>query len=172
MLTKDEIKYLKKIPADKKVQIFSYDPQIANISRYIIRSIKDIYPSLRIIHLGAAALKISGQNDIDIYVLTDPERFNEYLPGLIRLFNSPTERHKTYLSWKFVRNGHDVEVYLTDANSETMKKQIKVFEILSKNEKYSMEYETLKTKMNGRSYREYQQRKYEFYHKILGDIIN
>jgi len=50
-----------------------------------------------------------------------------------------------------------------------MKRQIRVFEILKNNERLLKEYEELKENMNGKSFREYQKRKYEFYHKILGD---
>jgi len=167
MLTKDEENYLDKIPKDKVVNIYFFDNQITKTVNEIIDSIKTIYPNLEITHMGASALKISGQNDIDIYAFSDPKNFDKYITGLIKLFGKPLHIHETFIEWRFTKNGFGVEFYLTAKDSETMKKQIDVFEKLSSNSKLLKEYEILKQSMNGKSFREYQRKKYEFYHKIL-----
>ena len=46
-------------------------------------------------------------------------------------------------------------------------RQIKVFEILKSDEKLLKEYEELKLSFDGKSYKDYQRAKYEFYNKIL-----
>jgi len=117
--------------------------------------------------MGSAALKISGQNDIDIYAFSNPKNFSKYLPQLIKLFGEPLHRHETFIEWKFKKDKFDIEFYLTSKNSETMKKQIKVFEILKKNKNILNEYEKLKESMNGKPFKEYQEKKYNFYHKII-----
>ena len=68
----------------------------------------------------------------------------------------------------FTRDNFDVELYLTDRNSPTLKEQIKTFEILRDNPKLQKEYEQIKLASNGLSFREYMRRKYEFFNKILG----
>lgn len=167
MLTKDETNYLDKIPKDKVVNIYPFDSQITKIVDKIISSVNKIYPDLEIKHMGASALKISGQNDIDIYAFSDPSNFDNYLSGLIKLFGKPLHIHETFIEWGFNKNGFDIEFYLTAKDSETMKKQINVFKTLSSNSKLLKEYKNLKQSMNGKSFREYQRKKYEFYHSIL-----
>ncbi|EKE04810.1 MAG: hypothetical protein ACD_19C00432G0006 [uncultured bacterium] len=167
MLTKDEENYLAKISEDKIINIYPFDNQITKTVDEITGSIKKIYTDLKITHMGASALKISGQNDIDIYAFSDPKDFDKYLSGLTELFGKPLHVHKTFIEWGFVKNGFDTEFYLTSKDSETMKKQVDVFEKLSSNSKLLKEYEILKQSMNGKSFYEYQRKKYEFYHKIL-----
>ena len=167
MLTPDEINYLKKIPPDKAVKIYPYDPKTSEIAQKIIKMIKLTYSNLVVKHMGASALKISGQNDLDIFAFSDPKKFDEYFPGLIKLFGQPLHRHDTFCEWKFNKDGFDVEFYLTARDSETMQRQVKTFENLKNNPSLLKEYEQLKQSMNGKSFKEYQEKKYEFYHKIL-----
>ncbi|MDP3918130.1 MAG: GrpB family protein [Candidatus Woesebacteria bacterium] len=167
MLTKDEKDFLNKIPRDKIVNVSPFDNRITRTVNEIVASINKIFPDLEIKHMGASALKISGQNDIDIYAFSKPSDFNKYLPNLVKLFDAPLHQHKTFIEWKFKRNGFDIELYLSTKDSETMKRQLTVFRILSKNDKLLNEYRKLKEDMNGKSFREYQRKKYEFYHKIL-----
>ena len=166
MLTKDELDFLNKIPVDKKVYIHSFDPKVKKIAEDLVALIKNTYPHLEVKHMGASALEISGQNDIDVYAFSDPSDFEKYLSGLINLFGEPLHKHETFIEWKFSKNGFDIEFYLTSPDSETMRKQIAVFEILKNNKDLLKEYEKLKVSMNGKSFKEYQEKKYEFYHKI------
>lgn len=167
MFTNDELDFLSKIPAYKIVSICPFDPMVTKIAEDIIQPIVSIYPDLEVEHMGASALGISGQNDIDIYAFSDPKDFDKFLPGLINLFGEPLHKHETFCEWKFNKGGYDIEFYLTARNSETMQKQIKIFETLKNNLDLLKEYENLKSSMNGKSFREYQEKKYEFYHKIL-----
>ena len=167
MLTSDELDYLNKIPADKTVKIYPYNPKITEVVEEIVDSINKAYPDLEIKHMGASALKISGQNDIDIYTFSDPKNFDRYLPGLTKLLREPLHKHETFCEWKFKKEGIDIEFYLTAKDSKTMQKQIRVFEKLRDNSDLLKEYENVKSSMNGKSFKEYQEKKYEFYHRIL-----
>lgn len=167
MLTPDEIDYLKKIPVNKIVKISPLNPKTTEIVEEIINRIHEIYPDLEIKHMGASALGISGQNDIDIYAFSDPIDFDKFLPGLVKLFGEPLHKHETFCEWKLQKDGFYIELYLTAKNPSTMKKQTKVFEILKNNPDLLKEYEKLKESMNRKSFKVYQERKYEFYHRIL-----
>ena len=167
MLTKDEKDYLSKIPTDKKVYIYPFDTKLAGVVKDLIQSVNNIYPDLEVKHMGASALGISGQNDIDIYAFSGPKDFDKFLHGLTKLFGEPLHKHETFVEWKFKRDKFDIEFYLTAKDSETMQKQIKVFETLKNNIDLLKEYERLKESMNGKSLREYQEKKYEFFNKIL-----
>ena len=151
MLTKDEEDFLNKIPADKKVHIYPFNPKMSRISEDLIQSIKNIYSDLEVKHMGASALGISGQNDIDIYAFSNPKDFDKFPPGLVKLFGEPLHKHETFIEWKFTKDNFDIEFYLTAKDSDTMKRQIKVFEILKNNKDLLKEYEKLKKLTHGKS---------------------
>jgi len=166
MLTSDEEDFLRKIP-DKIVRIFPFDPKATKIADELMGKIKSACPSLEIVHMGASALGISGQKDLDIYALADPKDFSKHTPKLIQLLGQPKIQRKDHVDWVFEEKGYQIEFYLTDPESPTMKKQIAVFKILQGNEKLHREYEKLKEKFNRKFYKKYQKVKYEFYHRIL-----
>ncbi len=169
MLTKDEKNYLAEIPTSQKVTIKVFDPKARNTGESIVSKIKASLPGIKVLFMGATALGIAGQNDIDIYVLADPKEFSKYLPSLKKLLGKPKHIHKTFIEWNFEENGYSVELYLT----EPPERQIKVFQILKSDKKLLKKYENLKLKFDGKSFRDYQKAKYEFYDKILkGDNMN
>lgn len=165
MLTKDEESYLARIPKSKKAIVKPFDLKAKQTGDLIVLRIKKEIPQLEVLFMGATALGIAGQNDIDIYVLSDSKDFDKYLPTLKKLFGEPKHIHKTFIEWKLGENGFDIELYLT----EPPERQIKVFEILKANSKLLKEYEDLKLKFNGKSFRDYQRSKYEFYGKLLNN---
>lgn len=167
MFTSDEKNYLKNIPPNKKVKIYPFDKRSLTTANEIINSISNKFPRLEPKHLGASALKISGQNDLDISIFADPKVFKKYLPGLIELFGKPIHIHKTFIEWGFTKNGFEVQLYLTNPTSESTIRQIRIFETLRNSPSLLKQYEKLKESMNGRLFREYQKKKYEFYHSIL-----
>lgn len=166
MLTQDEEKFLATIPEDKLIEIRPYDPQIKKVVDQLISEVKLIIPEADIHFMGASALELAGQNDIDLYLFSSPEQIAIFRDKLIPLFGKPS-LDKSFVEWDFLRDGFNVEFYITDPNTESMQRQIKVFNLLSSHEEFRDEYETMKLKYNGRSFREYQRLKYEFYNRIL-----
>lgn len=167
ILSDDEIKYISKIPEDKIVIIKPFSDKQTPIADEIISKINNIFPTLQVLHMGASGLKISGQGDLDIYILTHPGKFSQYLPVLEKIFDKPKSQKYDSIAWEFEVESYPIELYLTDPNSKPMKKQIGVFNILKKDPKLLQEYEHLKSQMSGKSFRKYQRKKYEFYHRIL-----
>jgi len=167
MLTQDEKKFLKTILSDQKVRIIPFNEKAIKIGKQIIAKVKKVIPELDVRHMGASGLRISGQPDLDIYALADSKDFERYFPSLVKIFGKPKNSRPHSIAWEFSQEGYHVEFYLTDPKSPSMKRQITVFEILRNNKKLVKEYERLKSSMNGKSYRDYQKRKYEFYHRIL-----
>lgn len=168
MLFEHEEKYIKTISPDKVVNIRPLDLKATKLAEEIIQRINKVCPDLKVLHIGASGLGISGQGDLDIYALAAPNTFSEYLPQLIKLFGPPKSQKEDSIAWEFKRNVYEVEFYLTNPESPTMKRQLAVFNILKDNKDLLKEYEKLKEDMDGQSFREYQRKKYEFYHKVLG----
>ena len=167
MLTQAQQKYLLTIPKEKTVTIYPFTKELEQAADELIATVQRAVPDLTVQHLGASALGLSGQGDLDIYTFCDPAAFNVYLPRLIETFGEPEKRGKTSIKWAFEKNGFPVELYLTDPSSDAMQEQIKTFELLRDNEQLRSEYEALKEKMNGRPFRQYQVAKYEFYNRLL-----
>jgi len=167
MLTWGEEDYLSKIPEDKKVKIFPYDEKIEKIANEIIGKVHNYLPELEVRHMGASSLKLSGQGDIDIYIFSRPGDFGKYKPKLVEVFGDFKNEKYDSVAWKFEEKGHDVELYLTDPTSEPMQRQIEVTQKLKESNTLRNEYKMLKEELNGKSFREYQRKKYEFYHKLL-----
>lgn len=167
MLSQDEENYLLKIPEDKVVEIKLFDARGKQVADSIIDQLKNKHPELNVIHMGASGLGISGQGDLDIYALVPESEIQKYVPSFIGLFGQPKVNKPNSVKWEFVMEGYPVELYITDQDSEPMRRQIRVFEILKNNAHLLREYELLKLEMNGKPLREYQRKKYEFYHRIL-----
>ena len=140
-----------------------FDSKAKEVGDSIIRKIKSNLTNIEILFMGATALEIAGQNDIDIYLLSKPKDFDKHLPALEKLFGKPKHAHKTFIEWSFTENNYPVELYLT----EPPERQIRVFEILKSNPRLLKEYEELKLEFNNQSFRDYQRAKYEFYNRIL-----
>ena len=169
MLTNDEKDYLSKIPLQKKVKIRPFHQRIKDISNKLIKNIKAKYPDLKILHMGASGLGISGQGDIDIYAFSSPIDFPKYLPGIKNILGKPKSHKPDSVAWEFNQDGYDIEFYLTNPESGPMKRQMAVFKKLKQNKELLSKYEKLKEGMDGKSFKEYQKKKYEFYHRILGN---
>jgi len=168
MLTANEEKFLLHFPAGKIVKIQPYDPKTSEIGQGIIDEVRQVLPSAEVVMIGSAAMKIAGQNDIDIYVLAPQIEHPELLPTLKKLYGEPYHVGRNFYEWHFERSGFEVEFYLSEVDYE-MGRQLKVTEIITNDPKLAEEFEAIKWQYNGKLYRDYHRAKYEFYHKILGD---
>ncbi len=167
MLIKEEKNFLKTIPLSKKAEIKPFHPGIKVIARKLIKRIGIIAPNLDVKFIGASALGISGIGDIDLFVLCPIRQFKKYISVLTAEFGKPRHIAKTFIEWKFLRKGHDVELYLTGPRSGLVPKQMKLFQILKRNPHLCREYQKLKESYDGKSFRAYQKVKYEFYNRVL-----
>jgi hypothetical protein len=167
MLTKPQENYLQTIPEDKIVQIIPYSTNLQRIANEIISEIRLISNDIDVRLMGAVGLQISGQGDLDMYMLHSAKDFYLYLPKLIEHFGEPTHQHEDSVEWLFERKGVEVELYLTDPSTASMAEQIRVYEVLNNNESLKLEYANLKSETDGKPFRDYQRAKYEFYNRIL-----
>ena len=167
MLLPGQKDYLSKLPPERamaKVSVKPWDSKVVSVAESIIKKIKEKIPDADVRFMGASALRISGQNDIDIYVLCSDKDKNAYTERLKELFGEKAKEKK----WKFSDDGLEVSVYINNPEDQKQKEQIEIFEIFKNNQKILKEYEELKLSMNGKTYKEYQIAKYEFYNKVLG----
>lgn len=167
MLTQEEETYLSKIDSTRVVQVYPFDPRGRELGDEIVAQIKSVLPQAEVLFMGSVALEIAGQKDIDIYILSEKSSFSDYLPELEKLFGEINKQgdyvKKSFIEWKIQKEGYEIEIYLT----EPPQRQIDVYNILKSNEELRQKYEDLKVSFNGKSYKDYQKAKYEFYNEIL-----
>lgn len=167
ILSENQEKYLQTLPEDKRVTIEPFNPNVNEIAQGILDKIHGKYPELPVLFMGASALGIAGQNDVDIYILSKPEEYEKYLSNLIKLFGEPLRNNSTAMTWAYEENGIEIELYLTDKDSPELQEQIEVFEALRNDSRLRQEYEDLKLESDGLPFREYMRRKYEFFNRII-----
>jgi GrpB-like predicted nucleotidyltransferase (UPF0157 family) len=168
MLRTNEESYLQTIPEDKITNIQPFNPQSQVLAEGVIKEIRDVFPDLGVFFGGASALGIAGQNDVDLNLMSVPEEYPKYIPGLVKLFSEPAKSSPNLVKWEFARDEFEVELYLTDRNSPELQRHMRVYELLRDHSDYKKEYEQIKIACNGLPFREYMRRKYEFFNKILG----
>jgi len=168
MLTDSQKRYLLTIPENAIAEIKPWDAKAAKLVKKLISKVNSSFPHLEVFWSGALALGISGQNDIDLSILSSPKDFEAYLPKLISIFGEPQKKGKENIMWRTSIKGFRVDAYLGDKDSESIKLHKTIFKLLNSNQNLMDEYRLLKEKANKLPLREYQSRKYEFYNRILG----
>lgn len=168
MLTEGQIKYLATVPDDQRMVVKPFNPRGLDIANNIIFDIKTLEPDLGVMLLGSLALKISGQEDIDISVFCIKSEQPIHIDSFKELFGEPTRQTANSTGWDFDKEGFSVSVWLTDPTTETTNDQIRVFNMLKDNPELLKEYEKIKEDAKDLTYKEYQTKKYEFYNRILG----
>ncbi len=166
MLTENQKKYLEKLPKEKAEKIIvdsPYNPRTKPIAERLLTLIKETLFEADVRYMGASALGISGQNDVDIYIICPSYRKALYRS---RLNDSFFKIFGEEWSWK--EGETEISVYLSDPDDKNLKEQIEIFEIFTHNPKALREYERVKQSMSGKTYMEYQTAKYEFYNRMLG----
>ena len=89
MIKESQGKYLSTLPEDKTITVKPFDPKVREVARDIIGQIQTALPGLETHFGGAAALGIAGQNDIDINILTTPDKYEKYSPVIEKIFGQP-----------------------------------------------------------------------------------
>jgi hypothetical protein len=167
MCTPEEIAYLATLDPSELVDNSPFDSERFQLGQEIVGALQKRVPHLRVLLTGALALRISGQNDIDVCVLCGSDRFDVYLPILRDMLGQEASKGATSVRWEPKQWGPKVTVYLTDPNVPAMDRQLSVQTILICKPELLSEYDRLKAEAAPLGLREYQRTKYEFYNDIL-----
>jgi len=168
MIKESQEKYLATRPDGLLVEIKPFDPKAKEAGLLLVSELKTIVPDLQIHFGGATMLEVSGQNDIDIIILTTPQEYDRYEPIISRRYGQPTKKGTSSITWNFLREGFEVDLHLSNGDSVSVQEQIKVFKLMSQNEDLRHEYEKIKLPYGKIDYKEYMRKKYAFFNKTLG----
>ena len=159
--------YLFTYPADKKVVIQPYDPEITKVGEMLVNNIKTLLPEMPAYYIGSSALRIAGQRDIDIYIACPPEHFSSSEKKLIPLLGKLHKKKSKFVQWLYRKNSCMVDVLLVDPRSSMFKKAVKTYEVLKADKELLEEYKKLKEQSSHLSMREYQKKKLELFDKTI-----
>ena len=169
MLTPKQIKWINHLRNDDRVIIKPFDPRTPEIFESVKTKIQSaLGKKTRVEHRGATSFRISGQDEIDIYIPIRKKEFNLKIPQLVDLFGEPGSSYPLErVRFKTIQKGKRVDIFLINEESDGWKNGVIFEKYLKSNPKSLEEYKILKEEGNGLPSREYYRRKIEFINKIL-----
>lgn len=167
MLTPNQEKYLLNFSDNEMMTIVPWEPRGLNIAQTVINEINSATPGLEVIFIGSLPLRIAGQRDIDLSILSPAQDFPIHQAKLEKKIGKPNVIDQTSIGWHFRREDYGVSVYLTDPITSQVQEQIDVFNLLKNDPSLLKEYEQIKLESADKPYKEYQRRKYEFFNRVL-----
>lgn len=142
-----------------------WTPRVAVVAGNVIDEIHSLAPELEVLFMGAAALGLPGKNDIDLDILCNIADVPLYAERLAKVLGVPKENNGKVVAWKFVKEGFEVDCILSDPAISHVPKRAKMFELLKTNPELLEEYNRLKTRCDGLSYKEYENHKIDFFER-------
>lgn len=169
MLTKKQREWINHLSDEQTIRIISYDPTCEEKFKKIRSRIQgELGKLIKVEHCGATALKISGQDEIDIYLPVSPENFNNMVGKLTKLLGKPRSHYPLERA-RFVtkESGKHIDVFVINEEDEGWINSRKFENYLKSSPEELKRYEKLKEEGNGLSVREYYRRKIIYINKIL-----
>ena len=163
MLTEGQKSYLANIPESSVANIHPWDFEVARYAEELIRQIGQ-GTGLEVLWIGSLALGVVGQNDIDLYIFTEPQYFAKHLPSVVRYLGNPTYKLEEKVLWRVTKDGHKIDASLISKNNPEVRRDVFFFNSLKNDPDLLKEYTSLKTP--GLSVRDYYVRKSEFYNRV------
>lgn len=169
MLTPEQEKWISHLSKIDKVKIIPFDPscfeKFESLKNKIISAVGF---DIRVEHHGATNLKISGQDEIDLYVPVPSEKFDEYVLLMEGLFGRarscyPLERARFVTE----ESGKHIDVFVINEDHSGWKNSIRFEKYLLSNLEALEAYKKLKEDLDGQSVQRYYRKKIEFINKVL-----
>ena len=120
MLTQIQKQFISKIPEDTIAAIKPWDPKAAEYARLLVQKIEKNL-GLQTFWEGSLSLRIAGENDIDLYIFSEPNDFDKYLPDLVTILGEPTYRLAEKILWRIKKDGHKIDASLASKDSPEVK---------------------------------------------------
>ena len=164
MLTESQEKYLAGIPENANADIEPWDPSAAEFAKNLITELEQA-TGLETFWGGSLALGILGQNDVDLFLFSEPENFHTHLPEITSILGEPKYKLSDRILWRTTKDSYRIDACLGSKNAEGVQSDIFFSNSLKNDDALLQEYIALKE--NGLSAREYYKRKNEFYNRIV-----
>jgi len=169
MLSKKQKEWIDHLSDKKTIKIIPYDPTSEDKFKRIKSKIqKELGKSVEVKHCGATSLKISGQDEMDIYLPISPDEFDDMIGRLTKLFGKPRSHYPLERA-RFVteESGKHIDVFVINNKNEGWTNSLKFEKYLRSHPEELKRYEKLKENGDGLSVREYYKRKIVYINELL-----
>lgn len=169
MLTPEQEKWVSHLNTEGAVKIFPYDEQAPERFEQIKSQIQAVLGNVTVLHRGASGLGISGQKEIDVYILLTPEKIEECTPKMEAEFGKPKSVYPLERT-KFLAeiDGTKIEIMLTNKDHQSWITGERFYNYLSEHGEALEQYKKLKEECAGLSCQQYYRKKIEFINEVLG----
>lgn len=169
MITKEQQEWLDHLNDDDKIIIVPWDSTAEDKFRDIKQNIQQLLGDYyRIEHRGASSLKISGQDEIDIYIPVSGERFDETVEKVAELYGNPRSNyHLKRARFTTLLQGKHIDIFVINEEDAGWVDSEIFHNYLLSNAEVLKEYCNLKERLQGKSTKIYYTAKTEFINEIL-----
>ena len=169
MLTPEQEKWVGHLSDTKKVLVVSFDPACEENFLIIKNELQNLLGRDQIVlHRGASALHISGQDEIDAYVPVLPYKYDATVGILKSKYGEPSSSYplkRTHFA-TLVGEKH-IDIFVVNMDDADWIDSESFYNYLLTHPDDLKNYEKLKENASGKSLREYYKEKIEFINRIL-----
>lgn len=170
MITPEQQKWIDSL-SDRIISIVPYNPRADELFAQVKEKIYAVLgPEVTIEHCGASSLGISGQDEIDVSIVVEKEKFEEYIPKLEKIFGAVRSHYADRARFEVREDGKKIDLKIVDANHSNYLRGKKFENYLRTHPQDLENYRTLKEASHGVTVREYYRRKTEFINEILAKL--
>jgi len=170
MLTPDQQKWIDHLSDTKTVSIVPYDSTCEEKYLKVKETIQRVFGMDQdVIHSGASALKISGQDEIDIYVPVPAAEFDRAVERMMTIYGEPKSRYPLKRSrFTIELDSKHIDIFVINKDDAGWTDNIVKFHAYLLSHPSELDrYRRLKEELDGQTVREYYRRKTEFINEIL-----
>lgn len=171
MFTEGQQRFLDSLPPEasqKIVRINPWNPDALQTAKNVAAELAAA-TGCEVSLAGSLAYEIAGEEDIDISIYCPKSKQPIIQKRLEPLLGEGTRKGDALVAYEFSRDGFHGGAWLVDPElSPSAKASKQLDEAFKEKPELVKEYEQLKISMNGKTYKEYQTAKYEFYNRVLG----
>jgi GrpB-like predicted nucleotidyltransferase (UPF0157 family) len=168
MLTLEQSKWIESLSSERCISIVPYDTRTEELFERVRNKIHSILgPDVLVYHSGSSSFGISGQDEIDIHVPVDKEKFPEYIKILETIFGPVQKIYPTRARFEVREDGKKIDFAIIDQNSEDWLEHIRFQNHMKNNPDDLERYRIFKEESNGITVRDYYRKKTEFINEIL-----
>lgn len=167
MLTPEQEQWINSL-SERLVVIVPFDERTERLFYKVKKDIQNLLGSEVIVeHVGASSFGISGQDEIDVSVVANKDKFDEYILKLETLYGSVQSRYDDRARFEVKIEDKKIDLKIVDGQHPSYLKG-KLFEKYLRSHPNELErYRILKEDANGQTIKEYYRRKVEFMNEIL-----
>lgn len=172
MITPEQQQWLDHLSVTDQVVIVPWDRTARDKYQIIKEQIhKFLGKEYKIEHRGATSLKISGQNEIDIYVPVKTDQFEKTVEKISELYGQ-ARSHYPLKRARFVSSveGKHIDIFVINAEDQAWIDSEIFHNYLLNHADALEEYRILKESLSGQSTKTYYTAKTEFINQILSTV--